>query len=200
MNIRALRVFSGSAGAAIMACLAGLGSVAPAVADVNIGALACQPPFLDQAAAIRWHEHYLINPKGSRTTWVVCPIAFETASLPDRFTVGAFGNYNIPGINVQCYLNVVDIRNQNIPTLNFLNNPGQDMTYRRIMETQNPANTLWSAWTTVSLGEVAAAMMRPQWTPIDPSQSRGPAYWTITVNCELQPGSALNMVSLWPTI
>jgi hypothetical protein len=189
-----------SAVAAFGVAAVNLMSAAPAIADVNIGALACQPPYLAQAQNLRWHEHYVVNPTGSITTWVVCPIAFDTIKLPATFNVGAFGNSVIPGTNALCYANVVDIRNQHIPTEGFLDNPGQDMTYTKIMATKNPANTLWSSWLTVTQAEIAAVMMDPPVTPIDPTATEGPAYWTITINCRLQAGQALNMVSLWPTL
>jgi hypothetical protein len=175
------------------------------VADVNIGALACQPPYLAQAQNLRWHEHYVVNPLNAPmggspvTTWVVCPIAFDSNDLPQQFQIGAFGNATVPGTNALCYANVVDLRNQHIPDGNFLNNPGQNMTFQRIMATKNPANTLWSAWLTVTQDQIKAAMMDPPPTPVDPTGSEGPPFWTITVNCELKPGQALNMVSLWLT-
>jgi hypothetical protein len=189
----------GSMVTAGVALLANLTAVMPATADVNIGALACQPPFLDQAQNIRWHEHYLINPRGSTETWVVCPIAFDTTMLPDSFNVGAFGNLTSTG-GTLCYANVVDLRNQNIPVFNFLDNPGQNMVFSTIMQSQNPSNTLWSSWVTLTKDQVVAAMMNPPSTPVSPGGSVGQAYWTITVNCRLSPGQALNMVSLWPTI
>jgi hypothetical protein len=200
MNAYALRRFPEATVAAAVVVAANLAAVVPAVADVNIGALACQAPFLSQAQNIRWHEHYMINPVTSETTWVVCPIAFETKDLPDTFYVGAFGNATVPGSNALCFANVVDLRNQNIPTFGFLDNPGQDMIFQTIMSTQNPANTLWSSWATLTKAGINAAMMNPPATPIEPGGGKGPAYWTITINCRLSPGQALNMVSLWPTL
>jgi hypothetical protein len=200
MNAYALRRFPEATVAAAVVVAANLVAVVPAVADINVGALACQAPFLGQAQNIRWHEHYMINPPASETTWVVCPIAFETKDLPERFFVGAFGNATVGG-NALCYANVIDLRNQNIPTFNFLDNPGQDMVFQTIMSTQNPSNTLWSSWAELTRDQINAAMMSPPSTPIEPGGGvKGPAYWTITINCRLNPGQALNMVSLWPTL
>jgi hypothetical protein len=203
MNAFTPRQFAGSAVAAAIVCAANLVAVAPATADINIGALACQPPFLDQAAQLRWHEHYLINPleAGSVATWVVCPIAFDSNDLiPNSIRIGAFGN-TTPGGNplTLCYANVVDIRNQNIPTFGFLVNPGQDMRVTKRMQSQTPAGTLWSAWADFTVANIVANMDSPPPTPVADGGVQGPAFWTITVNCELKPGQALNMVSLWPT-
>lgn len=151
MNAKTLRGFGGMAVGAAMLGAASFTVVTPAVADYNIGALACQAPYLDQAEFLRWHEHYVINPVGSQTTWVVCPIAYDSIKLPQQFQVGAFGNSTVPGTNALCYANVIDLRNQHIPTFDFLNNPGQNMTFQRIMSTQNPSNTLWSSWLTTSV-------------------------------------------------
>jgi hypothetical protein len=199
MNASIGNILRGSLGAAVVIAT-NLTAVAPAVADINIGALACQAPYLDQAEGLRWHEHYVINPTNGVTTWVVCPIAFETQQLPNQFQVGAFGNSTIPGTNALCYANIVDLRNQHIPTFNFLNNPGQDMTGQWLMSTKNPSNTLWSSWVTLTQAAVNASHMPPPQTPVDPTQSQGPAYWSMTINCQLKPGQALNMVSLWPTL
>ena len=199
MNASIGNILRGSLGAAVVIAT-NLTAVAPAVADINIGALACQAPYLDQAEGLRWHEHYVINPGNGVTTWVVCPIAFETQQLPNQFQVGAFGNSTIPGTNALCYANIVDLRNQHIPTGNFLNNPGQDMTGQWLMSTKNPANTLWSSWVTLTQAAVNGAHMPPPQTPVDPTQTQGPAYWSMTINCQLKPGQALNMVSLWPTL
>lgn len=184
-----------------VAFAANIAGIPSAMSDVNVGALACQPPFLDQAASVRWHEHYLIAPTtGSQQVWVVCPISFETKDLPDQFFIGAFGNSVNAGTSALCYANVVDIRNQHIPVLNFLDNPGQNMVFSTIMQTQNPANTLWSSWVMLSKDQIIARMMDPPSTPISQGQSVGSAYWTITVNCRLNPGQAINMVSLFPTL
>ena len=199
MNASIGNILRGSLGAAVVIAT-NLTAVAPAVADINIGALACQAPYLDQAEGLRWHEHYVINPTNGVTTWVVCPIAFETQQLPNQFQVGAFGNSTIPGTNALCYANIVDLRNQHIPTFNFLNNPGQDMTGQWLMSTKNPANTLWSSWVTLTQAAVNGAHMPPPQTPVDPTQTQGPAFWSMTINCQLKPGQALNMVSLWPTL
>ena len=199
MNASIGNIVRGSLGAAVVIAT-NLTAVAPAVADINIGALACQAPYLDQAEGLRWHEHYVINPTNGVTTWVVCPIAFETQQLPNQFQVGAFGNSTIPGTNALCYANIVDLRNQHIPTFNFLNNPGQDMTGQWLMSTKNPSNTLWSSWVTLTQAAVNGSHMPPPQTPVDPTQSQGPAYWSMTINCQLKPGQALNMVSLWPTL
>ena len=199
MNASIGNIVRGSLGAAVVIAT-NLTAVAPAVADINIGALACQAPYLDQAEGLRWHEHYVINPTNGVTTWVVCPIAFETQQLPNQFQVGAFGNSTIPGTNALCYANIVDLRNQHIPTFNFLNNPGQDMTGQWLMSTKNPANTLWSSWVTLTQAAVNGAHMPPPQTPVDPTQTQGPAFWSMTINCQLKPGQALNMVSLWPTL
>jgi hypothetical protein len=202
MNAYTPRQFAGSAVAAAIVCAANLVAVAPVTADINIGALACQPPFLDQAAQLRWHEHYLINPleAGSVPTWVVCPVAFDHNDLLPTFRVGAFGNTTF-GANAStlCYANVIDLRNQNIPTFGFLVNPGQDMRVTRRMQSQNPANTLWSAWADLNVNNIIANMDSPPETPVAGGGVQGAAFWTITVNCELKPGQALNMVSLWPT-
>jgi hypothetical protein len=199
MNASIGNILRGSLGAAVVIAT-NLTAVAPAVADINIGALACQAPYLDQAEGLRWHEHYVINPTNGVTTWVVCPIAFETQQLPNQFQVGAFGNSTVPGTNALCYANIVDLRNQHIPTFSFLNNPGQDMTGQWLMSTKNPSNTLWSSWVTLTQAVVNGSHMPPPQTPVDPTQSQGPAYWSMTINCQLKPGQALNMVSLWPTL
>ena len=199
MNASMGNILRGSLGAAVVIAT-NLTAVTPALADINIGALACQAPYLDQAEGLRWHEHYVINPTNGVTTWVVCPIAFETQQLPNQFQVGAFGNSTVPGTNALCYANIVDLRNQHIPTFNFLNNPGQDMTGQWLMSTKNPANTLWSSWVTLTQAAVNVSHMPPPQTPVDPTQTQGPAYWSMTINCQLKPGQALNMVSLWPTL
>jgi hypothetical protein len=196
------------------AAIVGFGNifgVNTASADINVGALACQPPYLAQAGIIRWHEHYLVNPKGSFNTWVVCPIAFSTNDLPGPvYNIGAFGNVKPPKTDFNiCYANVVDLRNQNIPLavpadasnpgspeLPFLNNPGQNMTYVRQMVNNNDVGTLWYSYTTLATADIAAAMSPP---PNIPGLGAGvnPAWWTFTVNCYLPAGYALNMVSLF---
>jgi hypothetical protein len=192
-----------------IACGTGFLAALPAGADVQIGALACQPPYLAQAQNLRWHEHYLINPTTApmggvpQATWVVCPIAFESNDLPanEVFQVGAFGNFTQsgPGSLTNCVANVVDLRNQNIPEGGFLVNPGQNMIFTKQMSSQTPIGTLWSAWATITFAEIKNRMMSPPSTPVNPAGAEDPAFWTITVNCELKPGQALNMVSLWPT-
>jgi hypothetical protein len=202
---------AGTFATAVVAWFGSAGGVVSTVsADVNIGALACQPPFQEQAGIIRWHEHYLINPKGSFDAWVVCPIAFETVNLPDPFNVGAFGNIKPPKSEFHvCYLNVVDLRNQHIPLpvaidaqnpaageAPFLQNPGQDMSFTRQLENPNDVGTLWAAWTLVNFSQVNAAMSTPPQIP-GLATGKGPAFWTITVNCYLPDGYALNMVSIF---
>lgn len=186
---------------AAIAGVSSLVSVAPVTADINIGALACQPPFLAQAANLRWHEHYLINPNvpSSVDTWVVCNIAFDSSRVPETFYVGAFGNAIVPGTNALCYAQIVDIRNQHIPEGDFLPNKGQEMIFTKVMSTQNPANTLWSSWAKLTQTQVKAAMMDPVPSPVDPSATKDVKYWSIALSCMLKPGQALNTVSLWPT-
>jgi hypothetical protein len=197
-NLISKAAYAATSAVAVLA--ANILSVSPATADVQIGALACQPPYLAQAGNLRWHEHYLINPKDSMTTWVVCPIAFDGATIPFQFQIGAFGNTTNFGSQPNCIANVIDLRNQHIPTNNFLDNPGQKMIAQFRMATKNPANTLWSAWATITQDMVRAQMDSPPPTPVNPGADESwPDMWTITVHCQLKPGDALNVVSLWPT-
>lgn len=199
-----------SAATVAVAWCASMVASSPAIADVNIGALACQPPYQEQAGIIRWHEHYLINPRGSFDAWVVCPIAFETREIFDPFTVGAFGNVKPPLAEFHvCYLNVVDLRNQHIPLVvpidaknpdlgsaPFLNNPGQDMTFVKQMENINTQGTIWVSQATATHAQVNAGMTTPPPIP-GFSNEKGPGFWTITVNCYLPDGYSLGMVSLY---
>lgn len=189
------------AASAVAVLAANILSVAPVAADVQVGALACQAPYLAQANNLRWHEHYLVNPKDSTTTWVVCPIAFDGTTIPNEFQIGAFGNTTNFGAQPSCFANIIDLRNQDIPTDNFLPNSGQRMIAQFRMQTKQPSNTLWSSWITITQAEVQAQMDQAPFTPINPNgDPTWPDMWSITVNCQLRPGEALNVVSLWPTI
>lgn len=206
MNVTIASRFSGAVAIAVMASAANLGSVTSALADVNVGALACQPTAVNTAGSLLWHQHYLVNPLGGTTRTVVCNIPYDTATMPQTFSVGAFGLNSEASATLvtTCVANVVDLRNQHVPTLSggepFLDNPGQDMSYSKIMSTKTRVDYLWSAWATMTVPGVAAAMMDPPPTPIDKIGTARPEFWTITVNCQLKPGQALNMVSLFPTV
>ena len=82
MKTSNLKRFAASLATTAVVGLGNIFGVNTASADINIPALACQPPFQAQAGIIRWHEHYLINPTGSNNAWVVCPIAYSTATSP----------------------------------------------------------------------------------------------------------------------
>jgi len=208
MRVATVSHFSGALTLAIFASTANMVSVMPVMADVNIGALTCQPTAASTAGNMIWHQHYLINPPGadSTTRWVMCNIPFDHATLPSTFYVGAFGLNNEGAANLvsTCYVNVVDLRNGHVPTAfsgePFLNNPGQDMSYTKIMTTKPRVDYLWSAWATMTIAGVRAGMMDPPPTPIDSTGTNSnQRHWTINVNCQLKPGQALSMVSLFPT-
>ncbi|WP_295583900.1 hypothetical protein [uncultured Lamprocystis sp.] len=201
-----IRNSSSIAAVVVLASAANLSAVLPVAADINIGALACQAMSSTSDTNLLWSAHYLINPatsSGNRS--VVCNIPFESASLPETFYVGAFGlnDEMHPNLTTTCNANVVDLRNQNVPNtfggVQFLDNPGQDMSYTKIMSTKSKVDYLWSAWATFTRTAVIAAMMDPPGTPVSPDADEGTAFWTISINCTLKPGQALNMVSLWPT-
>lgn len=205
MNAKTISRFSASAAIAIMASAVNLSTVTPVVADINVGALSCQPTYNTEPGLL-WHQHYVINPPtAAAERWVVCNIPFEADVLPEHFFIGAFGLNDEGHSNVTslCYANVVDIRNQNVPTkfgpTVFLDNPGQDMSYTKIMQTKTKVDYLWSSWVSMSKSAVISGMMSPPPTPINQAGAEGSAFWTITINCKLKPGQALNMVSLWPT-
>lgn len=208
MPLATLSHLSRALALAAISATANMVSVMPVLADVNVGALSCQPTVASAAAggSLVWHQHYLINPPtATATKVVVCNIPYPTATLPETFSIGAFG-LNSEGAATlisTCYANVVDLRNMHVPDVfdgeAFLNSPGQDMSYAKIMKTQTKTNYLWSAWATIKFSEVIGAMGNPPQTPIDPTGTDGPAYWAITVNCQLKPGQALSMVSLFPT-
>lgn len=206
MSAKLLSVFTSAALTIGLTAGMSIGSVA--VADVQIGALACQAPYLHQAARLRWHEHYLLNPPTSETTWVVCPIAFDSEFIPTDneggVRVGAFGVLapSRIGVTPVCYANVVDLRNQHVPESNFSPNPGMKLiaSFRMQSQTGLGGLTLWSSWTDITRAKVLAQMDDPPPTPVDPSGSSiGWAFWTVTINCELQPGHGVNVVSLYPT-
>jgi hypothetical protein len=164
-----------------------------ASADLNVPALACQAPYLDQAEPMRWHEHYLMNPPGNRGTWVVCPLPIETDNMNTTFMIGAFGNF-VPGTQTippgefpSCYVNIIDLTNQHLDP--FINNPGQARTYRKLLATQNPQNTLWSVQSPLSMQEVVNAIGQTCPSPAD--------CWGVSINCYLPTGYALNMASQW---
>jgi hypothetical protein len=164
-----------------------------ALADVNIPALSCQAPFLNQAETMRWHEHYLLNPLDNQDTWVVCPVAYETNDIKDPFIIGVYGNKSpaADGFHV-CYLNIVDIGNQDIP--GFIDNPGQRYIYSKQITTQNPINTLWWSASSVTFQEVLNGLGGGSNT----CWSSNPAdCWGITVNCKVPVGHAVGMVSLY---
>ena len=209
MRIATVSHFSGAIALAVLAPMVNVISVTPAMADVNVGPLACVPTVPSTTTALAWHEHYLINPPtATADRTVVCNIPFDTATLPPSpatFYIGAFG-LNSEGSAARtstCWANVIDLRNQNVPMTfagdPFLNNPGQDMSFTRIMTTRLRADYLWSAWVALTVPVVSAGMADPVATPIDPAGVRSQNHWTISVKCILKPGQALNMVSLFPT-
>jgi hypothetical protein len=159
------------------------------VADLNVPALACQAPYLDQAEPMRWHEHYLMNPPDNRGTWVVCPLPIETNNMNATFMLGAFGNYIIGHTPEQafCYLNVIDLANQHLE--GFIPNPGQKKIYTRLLDTRNPQNTLWSVQSRVTMQEVVNAIGQTCQNAAD--------CWGVSLNCYLPSGYGLNMVSQW---
>lgn len=207
MRITSLSHVSGALALTVLAPIVTLAPVTVARADVNVGPLACMPTAKDSAAStLVYHEHYLINPPtATQNRKVVCNIPFDSNTLPATFQVGAFGLNEEGAISktMVCYANVIDMRNQHVPTTfagePFLDNPGQDMAYTKIMSTKTKVDYLWSSWATLTRAGVMAGMMDPPATPIDPVGNRDPKHWTISVNCTLKPGQALNMVSLFPT-
>lgn len=206
MRIASLSHFSGALTLAVLAPMVNMASVTPALADVNVGPLACVPTVPSTSTSLSWHEHYLINPPtATANRYVVCNIPFDTATLPNTFYVGAFGlnNEGSATRTSTCWANVVDLRNQNVPTTfsgeEFLLNIGQDMSYNKLMSTKQRADYLWSAWAVFTKAAVVAGMADPVNTPIDPAGVMNEKHWTITVKCLLKPGQALNMVSLFPT-
>lgn len=187
-----VHIFSVSAITAFAVMTTGAALMVPnsASGDLNVPALACQAPFLDQAEPMRWHEHFLMNPPGNRTTWVVCPLPVETDVMNNTFTVGAFGNFipNAAGSEAPlCYVNIIDITNQHIQE--FWENPGQMKVYQRLLDTQNPINTIWSVASNLSVAEINARLNSPCANP--------PDCWGVSLNCKLPPGYGLNMVSQW---
>lgn len=190
----------------LLAFMGNLAAVRPGAADVNVGPLTCAPTVASAANALAWHEHYLINPPtATANRYVVCNIPFDSMTLPNTFSVGAFGlnNEGAATLVSTCWVNVVDLRNQHAPTTfsgqPFLSNPGQSLSYTKLMNTRSKAGYLWSAWAQLTVSAVADEMSEPIWTPIDPLSTFGPAYWTITVKCQLKPGQALTMVKVFPT-
>jgi hypothetical protein len=158
-----------------------------AVGDLNVPALACQAPFLYQAEGLRWHEHYLMNPTNNQGTWVVCPLPIESDNMTTQFVIGAFGNFLAGASNESpfCYLNIIDLQNQHLQ--GFIENPGQRKIYTRLLQTQNPVNTLWWVATQVSTADIVAA--------IGQSCVNAADCWGVSVNCYLPVGHGLNMVS-----
>lgn len=145
MRIQTLSHCSGAFALAALSATVNMASIMPAVADVNVGALTCQPTAASQAAggAMVWHQHYLINPPtATATKVVVCNIPYDAATLPEQFSIGAFGINSESSATLvsACTANVVDLRNQNVPNVfggeAFLDNPGQDMSFAKIMKTQ----------------------------------------------------------------
>jgi hypothetical protein len=207
MRIQTVSTFYGALTLAVLAPMANLVSITPAMADVNVGPLSCVPKIPSTTTTeLLYHEHYLINPPAATSNrTVVCNIPFDSATLPSTFYVGAFGLNNEGAANrtSTCWAHVVDLRNQHVPTVfrgdEFLDNPGQDMSFTRVMQTKTRVDYLWSAWSTLSLATVTAGMADPPPTPVDPAGVRSPNHWTISVSCVLKPGQALNMVSLFPT-
>jgi len=206
MRIATVSHFSGALMLAILAPTVNVVSVMPAMADVNVGPLACVPTVPSTTTALSWHEHYLINPPtATANRYVVCNIPFDTATLPSTFYVGAFGlnNEGSATRTSTCWANIIDLRNQNVPTTfadeEFLLNPGQDMSYTKVMTTKTRVDYLWSAWASLTVAGVTAGMADPPATPIDPAGVRSQNHWTVSVKCLLKPGQALNMVSLFPT-
>lgn len=156
------------------------------LADLNVPGLACQAPYLDQAFPMRWHEHYIYNPESNRGTWVVCPVAFETAELPNPFWVSVFGVFTqgARGFPV-CYMNVVSLRNQHLNGI--LENPGQKHIYTIQLTNETPSGQQWAAHGQVNFNSVVSGL----------NNGGDPPYWTITVNCMMPPGHAIGMVSLY---
>jgi hypothetical protein len=175
--------------------LASVSGLAPmtASADLNVPALSCQAPFLDQAEPMRWHEHYLMNPANNRGTWIVCPLPIESDIMNNTFVIGAFGNF-IPGTVTippgefpSCYVNIIDINNQHLE--GYINNPGQRKIYSVLLQTQNPVNTLWSVASAISVQNVVNTIGQSCTNPAD--------CWGVSINCYLPSGYALNMASQW---
>jgi hypothetical protein len=162
-----------------------------ALADLNVPGLACQAPYLDQAFPMRWHEHYIYNPEANQTTWVVCPVAFETLILTDPFRVGVFGvkTQGASGFPV-CYMNVVSLSNQHLTGV--MDNPGQRYIYTQQLTNFAPPGMpqAWVAFRIINQQDIRDIMDQG-------GGGGGPANWTITVNCRLPPGHAIGMISLY---
>jgi hypothetical protein len=168
-----------------IACCASVFATTVAQADINVPGLACQAPFLDQAFPMRWHEHYILNPRGNQTTWVVCPLSFESSGVPQNFAVYVSG-VKQPGTTSfhRCYVNFIDIANQDIPGV--VDNPGQNFVATYLLPNSDQAGQRWVSAQGFTIGGVTG----------DVGSACGPACWTISVNCELPGGFALQMVSL----
>ena len=160
-------------------------STTAATADVNVPGLACQAPFLDQAFPMRWHEHYVLNPIGNQKTWVVCPLSFESTAIPQNFAVAVFGMKQ-PGTQEfpRCFVNFIDLTNQHLPGV--VDNPGQKHLAQALMSNTDPQGQRWISFINANVQGVTSAV----------ASNCGPACWTISVNCELPPGYAVQMVSL----
>ncbi|MCG6984525.1 MAG: hypothetical protein LJE61_04865 [Thiocapsa sp.] len=168
-----------------VACCTAMVSTPAAQADVNVPALECVAPFLNQAFPMRWHEHYLLNPLGNQATWVVCPLSFEHTALPQRFAVAVFG-VKQPGTTQfhRCVVNFIDLFNEDIPGVS--DNPAQNLIASGLMANPNQPGQRWVSVINATIPGVTNAI----------GGGCGPACWTISVNCLLPPGFAVQMISL----
>jgi hypothetical protein len=147
----------------------------------------CVAPYLSQAALMRWHEHFLLNPSSGVTTWVICPIDMSLNELDPS----NWGNW-VAQVYLQktadaspqeplCYLTVHSVLNQKWGS--FIDGPSRTYTA--------PLQNSTSGGITV-----AQAPFSP--LAIIPALGAGAeAYpFNVSVFCRLDPGWGLNGAEL----
>ncbi len=148
----------------------------------------CQAPFLSQAGPMRWHEHYLFNPKDNGVTYVVCPVtidAFPADFSPGFstyvFAAGAVGtgaSTDVP----QCFLAAAG-RN-NLAMDSFVDVPGGAQTFVAPLVT-TPQPPRWSAAAFVNNDAIRTATASDRF-------DRNHAIF-----CRLPPGYGISLLGLY---
>jgi hypothetical protein len=135
------------------------GSVLMATSDKSLAggpfvpAANCVAPFLTQAVPMQWNESYVMNPTGNQDTWVVCPVPWDNATLPDDFPVFASGSL-MSGASSElpsCFLSVTSYRNTTLRPYRT----GNNLRFQKAMPTTilDANEGIWGATAFTSFNE-----------------------------------------------
>lgn len=162
-------------------------SAPPSVAnDIVMHPAGCQAPFLSQAGPMRWHENYLMNPVTNISTFVICPLTFDSDVV--TFPAGGLTNVRIDGAiqsgagfqSPQCFFSSADRENLKLDP--YINVPGGDRTFIQLLTTTS-TSPRWFASAPISNDAISAATSSPN-----------PAFRNAAVFCQLPPGYAISTI------